>query len=138
MFTTTEPCALVIIVILKTTQKYKTVQQQQLSFLLSSSSCLASQGRKLVHEKLLTWKNLTLLIPWMPGMLNWKWLHKQTLFSSFQEFLWKYLNLCWIRVAALYIAGVILGSLGATCVEPRKYLLGASAGVYALILSHLG
>ena len=38
-----------------------------------------------------------------------------------------------LRVAALYMAGVILGCLGATCVEPSKYLLGASAGVYALI-----
>ena len=43
-----------------------------------------------------------------------------------------------LRVAALYMAGVILGCLGATCVEPSKYLLGASAGVYALILAHLG
>jgi hypothetical protein len=43
-----------------------------------------------------------------------------------------------LRVAALYMAGVILGCLGATCVEPNKYLLGASAGVYALILAHLG
>ena len=43
-----------------------------------------------------------------------------------------------LRVAALYMAGVILGCLGATCVEPTKYLLGASAGVYALILAHLG
>lgn len=42
-----------------------------------------------------------------------------------------------LRVAALYMAGVILGCLGATCVEPTKYLLGASAGVYALILAHL-
>ena len=43
-----------------------------------------------------------------------------------------------LRVAALYMAGVILGCLGATCVAPTKYLLGASAGVYALILAHLG
>ena len=43
-----------------------------------------------------------------------------------------------LRVAALYMAGVFLGSLGATCFEPTKYLLGASAGVYALILAHLG
>ena len=41
-------------------------------------------------------------------------------------------------MAALYIAGVILGGLGASCVEPGKYLVGASAGVYALLLSHLG
>ena len=41
-------------------------------------------------------------------------------------------------MAALYIAGVILGCLGHSCVEPKKYLVGASAGVYALIISHLG
>ena len=41
-------------------------------------------------------------------------------------------------MAALYIAGVILGGLGSSCVEPGKYLVGASAGVYALLLSHLG
>ena len=43
-----------------------------------------------------------------------------------------------LRVAALYIAGVILGGLGSSCVEPEKYLVGASAGVYALVSSHLG
>ena len=43
-----------------------------------------------------------------------------------------------LRVAALYLAGVTLGSLGATSMQPKKYLLGASAGVYALIAAHLG
>lgn len=43
-----------------------------------------------------------------------------------------------LRVAGLYLAGVIMGSLGASVAEPNKYLLGASAGVYALIAAHLG
>lgn len=42
------------------------------------------------------------------------------------------------RVALLYLSGVILGSLGASIAQPTKYLLGASAGVYALIAAHLG
>ena len=43
-----------------------------------------------------------------------------------------------IRVAGLYFAGVGMGCLGASVAEPTKYLLGASAGVYALIFAHLG
>ena len=43
-----------------------------------------------------------------------------------------------LRVFALYMAGVLLGSLGASVIEPKKYLVGASAGVYALISAHLG
>lgn len=42
-----------------------------------------------------------------------------------------------LRVAGLYMSGVILGSLGASVVKPVKYLLGASGGVYALIFAHL-
>ena len=42
------------------------------------------------------------------------------------------------RVAGLYMAGVGMGCLGASVAEPKKYLLGASAGVYALIFAHLG
>ncbi len=43
-----------------------------------------------------------------------------------------------LRVATLYMAGVILGGLGASVSEPNKFMLGASAGVYALIAAHLG
>jgi len=42
------------------------------------------------------------------------------------------------RTLILYMAGVLLGGLGASVVEPKKFLLGASAGVYALIAAHLG
>ncbi len=42
------------------------------------------------------------------------------------------------RVALLYLSGVLLGSLGASVAEPNKYMLGSSAGVYALIAAHLG
>ena len=35
------------------------------------------------------------------------------------------------------MAGVIFGSLGASCIQPNAYLVGASAGVYALVLAHL-
>ena len=43
-----------------------------------------------------------------------------------------------LRVAALYMAGVLLGSIGASCMAPERFLVGASAGVYALIAAHLG
>jgi rhomboid-related protein 1/2/3 len=43
-----------------------------------------------------------------------------------------------LRIAGLYMAGVILGALGASVVQPEKYMVGASAGVYALITAHLG
>ena len=42
-----------------------------------------------------------------------------------------------LRVAALYFAGAILGSLGGTVADPTKYLVGASGAVYALIFAHL-
>ena len=43
-----------------------------------------------------------------------------------------------LRVATLYFAGVIMGCLGSSIYNPKKYLVGASAGVYALIFAHLG
>ena len=43
-----------------------------------------------------------------------------------------------LRVATLYFAGVLLGSVGASCIQPDMFLVGASAGVYALITAHLG
>ena len=43
-----------------------------------------------------------------------------------------------LRVAALYFSGVLLGSVGASCIQPDMFLVGASAGVYALITAHLG
>ena len=42
-----------------------------------------------------------------------------------------------LRVAGLYFAGAILGSLGGTVADPNKYLVGASGAVYALIFAHL-
>ena len=43
-----------------------------------------------------------------------------------------------LRVAGLYFAGAILGSLGGTVADPKRYLVGASGAVYALIFAHLG
>lgn len=43
-----------------------------------------------------------------------------------------------LRVFSLYMAGVILGSLAVSVTSPNNYLVGASAGVYALIAAHLG
>lgn len=36
------------------------------------------------------------------------------------------------------MAGVSFGSLAASIVQPKNFLVGASAGVYALIAAHLG
>lgn len=41
-----------------------------------------------------------------------------------------------IRVGLLYLAGGFLGALGAACISP-DYVIGASAGVYALLISHM-
>ncbi|RZF32801.1 hypothetical protein LSTR_LSTR011447 [Laodelphax striatellus] len=43
----------------------------------------------------------------------------------------------WWRVLAIYIAGVIAGSLGTSISDPQVYLAGASGGVYAIIAAHL-
>ena len=43
-----------------------------------------------------------------------------------------------LRVAAVYMAGVVIGSLGSSVIQPDHFLCGASAGVYALVISHLG
>jgi membrane associated rhomboid family serine protease len=43
-----------------------------------------------------------------------------------------------LRVCGLYFAGVIFGSLAASIAQPANFLVGASAGVYALIAAHLG
>ena len=39
----------------------------------------------------------------------------------------------WWRVGAVYMGGVVAGSLGASVSDPYSYLAGASGGVYALI-----
>lgn len=44
---------------------------------------------------------------------------------------------CWWRVALVYLAGVISGSLGTSFMNPCKGLVGASGGVYALITAHI-
>ncbi|XP_039297527.1 rhomboid-related protein 2 isoform X2 [Nilaparvata lugens] len=43
----------------------------------------------------------------------------------------------WWRVLAIYVAGVIAGSLGTSISDPKVYLAGASGGVYAIIAAHL-
>ncbi|XP_048507640.1 protein rhomboid isoform X2 [Athalia rosae] len=43
----------------------------------------------------------------------------------------------WLGVAAVYLGGGICGALGASLLQPSLYLVGASAGVYALLTSHL-
>lgn len=41
------------------------------------------------------------------------------------------------RVAVVYLAGVVSGSLAVSITDPKVYLAGASGGVYALIAAHL-
>jgi len=43
----------------------------------------------------------------------------------------------WQRISAVYMAGVLGGSLAVTVLDPQRYSLGASAGVYGLLLAHL-
>ncbi|XP_055305012.1 rhomboid-related protein 2-like [Sitodiplosis mosellana] len=43
----------------------------------------------------------------------------------------------WWRVALVYLAGVLAGSMGTSIVSPNIYLAGASGGVYALITAHI-
>lgn len=40
------------------------------------------------------------------------------------------------RIAAVYLISGMLGALGAACVLP-DLIVGASAGVYALLISHI-
>lgn len=40
------------------------------------------------------------------------------------------------RVGAVYLGGGALGAFGASCVRP-DLVIGASGGVYALLLSHI-
>ena len=42
------------------------------------------------------------------------------------------------RVAAVYLSGVLAGSLWTSVAMPAVFLSGASGGVYALITAHLG
>ena len=42
-----------------------------------------------------------------------------------------------LRVAAVYLAGVVAGSLGTSLSDPYTYIAGASGGCYALIAAHL-
>ncbi|XP_055612378.1 rhomboid-related protein 2-like [Uranotaenia lowii] len=43
----------------------------------------------------------------------------------------------WWRVALVYFAGVLAGSMGSSIYQPRLFLAGASGGVYALLAAHL-
>ena len=42
-----------------------------------------------------------------------------------------------LKVLAVYMSGVVAGSLGTTLSDPKTYIAGASGGVYALIAAHL-
>ena len=42
-----------------------------------------------------------------------------------------------LRVAGLFMSGVVVGSLGSGIME-QKFAVGSSAGTYALIMAHLG
>lgn len=42
-----------------------------------------------------------------------------------------------IRIACIYLAGVVAGSLGTSVVDSEVYLVGASGGVYALLAANL-
>lgn len=41
------------------------------------------------------------------------------------------------RIVVVYLCGVLAGSMGTSLTTPQVYLVGASAGVYALITAHL-
>ncbi|CAG0916631.1 unnamed protein product [Notodromas monacha] len=43
----------------------------------------------------------------------------------------------WWRILLIYCVGVICGSLGTSITDPNVYLVGASAGVYAIMAAHL-
>lgn len=42
-----------------------------------------------------------------------------------------------LRIGAVYMAGVLAGSLGTSVFDTDVYLVGASGGVYALLAAHL-
>ena len=42
-----------------------------------------------------------------------------------------------LRIAGLYLSGVIVGALGSGICE-QKYAIGSSAATYALIMAHMG
>lgn len=41
------------------------------------------------------------------------------------------------RIACIYLAGVLAGSLGTSIFDSNAYLVGSSGGVYALLAAHL-
>ncbi|XP_013110056.1 rhomboid-related protein 1 isoform X2 [Stomoxys calcitrans] len=41
------------------------------------------------------------------------------------------------KVAVIYVIGGISGSMATSCLQPQLSLMGASAGVYALLMSHI-
>ena len=43
-----------------------------------------------------------------------------------------------LRVAGLYVAGIIVGGLGAGVSEQSSFLVGSSPGTYALIMAYIG
>lgn len=43
----------------------------------------------------------------------------------------------WKRIAIIYLSSILGGSLFITVLNPQSYAVGASAGVYGLLFSHL-
>lgn len=43
----------------------------------------------------------------------------------------------WKRIAIIYLSSILGGSLFITILSPESYAVGASAGVYGLLFSHL-
>jgi rhomboid-related protein 1/2/3 len=43
----------------------------------------------------------------------------------------------WWRVSLIYLSGVLAGSLGTSFCNPNTELIGASGGVYALIVGEI-
>lgn len=41
------------------------------------------------------------------------------------------------RIACIYLAGVLAGSLGTSIFDPNAYLCGSSGGVYSLLAAHV-
>ena len=44
---------------------------------------------------------------------------------------------CWWRIATIYLSGVITGAILHAWLSPETNVIGASAGVYALITAHI-
>lgn len=41
------------------------------------------------------------------------------------------------RTLFVYLGGILFGAIGSTVINPTQSMVGASAGVYSLLLSHI-